>query len=69
THDPAVGPVPAEEELFRLAETDPTAAAGAYAAAARIVPGHTLFREHVLARAARFADPGDTAVLNAIVRD
>ncbi|HUP21240.1 MAG TPA: hypothetical protein VM778_14985 [Gemmatimonadota bacterium] len=67
---PPIGPVPTEEELYRLAETDPAAAAAAYREAIRIVPGATLFREHVLARAARFAaTSADSAIIMGIVRD
>ncbi|HUG40432.1 MAG TPA: hypothetical protein VMM12_08100 [Longimicrobiales bacterium] len=66
----AIGPVPTEEELYRLAETDPAAAAAAYREATRVVPGAALFREHVLARAARFAaTPADSAIIMGIVRD
>ena len=65
-----VGPVPTEEELFRLAETDPTAAEAAYRDARRIVPGATLFRRHVLTRAARFAATAeDSAAIMRIVDD
>jgi hypothetical protein len=53
--DAATGPVPTEEELYRLAETDPAGAAAAYRDAAGIVPGNALFREAVLTRAAIFA--------------
>ena len=68
-HDDAVGPVPTEEELYRLAETDPEALGSAYRAAAAIVEGRRLFREHVLTRAAQFADaPEDrAAILEAVV--
>lgn len=67
---PAVGPVPTEEELFRLAETDPAAAARAYRDATRVVPGHALFREHVLTRAASFAaSAADSTIIMGIVRD
>lgn len=58
--DPAVGPVPTEEELYRLAETDPDAAAAVYREAAGVVPGADLFRESALTRAAFFA-PGAQA--------
>lgn len=65
-----VGPVPTEEELYRLAETDPTAAEAAYRDARRIVPGATLFRRHVLTRAARFAATAqDSATIMRIVDD
>lgn len=68
--DTAIGPVPTEEELYRLAETDPAAAAAAYRDAIRTVPGHQLFREAVLTRAAIFADdPADRAAIMAIVVD
>jgi hypothetical protein len=64
----AIGPVPSEEELFRLAETDPTALDAAYRAAAAIVEGRRLFREDVLTRAAQFADaPADRAAIMAVV--
>lgn len=67
---PAVGRVPTEEELFRLAETDPVAAARAYHQATRVVHGSALFREHVLTRAARFAaSAADSAIIMGIVRD
>lgn len=70
TRDDAVGPVPTEEELYRLAETDPAAALAAYRDASRIVPGASLFREHVLRRAARFAaTPADSAIIMEIVED
>ena len=68
TRDPAVGPVPTEEELFRLAETDPEALADAYRDAAEVVPGRQLFREAVLTRAAMFADsPEDRAAIMTVV--
>lgn len=67
---PGIGPVPTEEELYRLAETDPVAAAAAYRDASRVVPGSSLFREHVLRRAALFAgSPADSATIMEIVRD
>jgi hypothetical protein len=47
SRDPAIGPIPTEEELFRLAETDPAQALAAYRAATRIVSGDRLFREAV----------------------
>lgn len=66
----AVGPVPTEEELYRLAETDPAAAEAAYREAIRVVPGSALFREHVLRRAAQFAPTAaDSAVIMRIVED
>lgn len=65
-----IGPVPTEEELYRLAETDPAAAAAAYRDGARIVPGSSLFREQVLTRAAIFArTPADSALIMEIVED
>lgn len=57
-----VGPVPTEEELYRLAETDPTAAEAVYRNARRTVPGATLFRRHVLVRAARSAITAEDSV-------
>jgi hypothetical protein len=65
--DSAVAAVPTEEEFFRLAELDPDAAAEAYAEAIRVVPGHTLFREAVLTRAALFAAPAPRAAIMRIV--
>lgn len=66
--DPAVGRVPTEEELFRLAETDPEAAASLYEEAATSVPGRTLFRESVLTRAAIFApEPAARATILRLV--
>lgn len=52
-----LGSVPTEEELYRMAETDPAAALAAYREATEVVPGRRLFREAVLTRAAIFA-PG-----------
>ena len=56
-------PAPTEEEIFRLAETDPEAAAalvGELSGASR----PPLFREHILARAATFTpDPEDRVLL------
>lgn len=70
SHDPAVGPVPTEEELYRLAETDPAALARAYRDATRVVPGSTLFRRHVLTRAALFASTSaDSSAIMAVVAD
>ena len=70
SHDPAVGPVPTEEELYRLAETDPAALAQAYREATRVVPGSTLFRRHVLTRAALFASTAaDSSAIMAVVAD
>jgi hypothetical protein len=70
TRDSALGPVPTEEELYRLAETDVDALSRAYATATAEVPGHALFREHVLTRAARFADtPAHRAAIMEIVVD
>ena len=67
---PSIGSVPTEEELFRLAEIDPAAAAAAYRDGARIVEGHQLFREAVLTRAAIFARSADTrAAIMQIVTD
>jgi hypothetical protein len=66
--DAATGPVPTEEELYRLAETDPAGAAAAYRDAAGIVPGNALFREAVLTRAAIFAPtPGARITIMEIV--
>lgn len=68
--DPAVGPVPTEEELYRLAETDPAAATEAYRQARRLVPGRALFRMEVLTRAARFTpSPEDSAAIMRLVAD
>ena len=61
-HTRAIGPVPSEEELYRLAETDPAAALVAYRTAIRVVPGRDLFRESVLTRAAIFASSPDARV-------
>lgn len=70
SRDPAIGPVPTEEELFRLAETDPAQALAAYRAATRIVSGDRLFREAVLTRAATFsADPAARVTVMQIVAD
>lgn len=70
TRDAAVGPVPSEEELYRLAETDPLAAMEAYRDATRTVPGSALFREAVLRRAAVFApSAADSATIMRIVED
>jgi hypothetical protein len=70
SRDPAIGPVPTEEELYRLAETDPGEALATYRAATRIVPGDRLFREAVLTRAAIFAfDPSDRATIMELVTD
>lgn len=54
-HPATVAAVPTEEELYRLAETDPAAAAAAYREATSRVDGSALFREAVLTRAATFA--------------
>ena len=67
--DSGAAPVPTEEELFRLAETDTAAAIAAYRDATRLVPGHTLFRESVLTRAAVFARPAVRAAIMQIVVD
>ncbi|HUF11518.1 MAG TPA: hypothetical protein VMN78_00295 [Longimicrobiales bacterium] len=66
--DSGIGPVPTEEELYRLAETDPTAAMAAYREARRLVAGAALFRKDVLTRAAHFAaSPEDSAAIMRLV--
>lgn len=66
--DTAIGPVPTEEELYRLAETDVEALDRVFRDAVGVVPGHELFRERVLTRAARFAaTPADRAAIMEIV--
>lgn len=68
--DPAIEPVPTEEELYRLVETDPSAAVAAYQEATAVVPGSALFRRHVLERAALFAaTAADSAAIMEIVSD
>jgi hypothetical protein len=58
-----VAVAPSEEEVFRLAETDPQAAAALVAELSNRVD-RPLFREHVLARAAAFTQsPADRVVL------
>jgi tetratricopeptide (TPR) repeat protein len=58
-----VAVAPSEEEIFRLAETDPQAAASLVAELSNRVD-RPLFREHVLARAAAFTEsPADRVVL------
>jgi hypothetical protein len=70
SRDPAIGPVPTEEELYRLAETEPAEALAAYRAATRVVSGDRLFREAVLTRAANFsADPPARVTIMQIVTD
>jgi hypothetical protein len=70
SRDPAIGPVPTEEELYRLAETEPAEALAAYRAATRIVSRDRLFREAVLARAANYsADPAARVTIMQIVTD
>ncbi|HUF70305.1 MAG TPA: hypothetical protein VMM79_16780 [Longimicrobiales bacterium] len=70
SRDPAIGPVPTEEELYRLAETEPAQALAAYRAATRIVSGDRLFREAVLTRAATFStDPAARVTIMQIVAD
>ncbi len=66
---PGSGPVPTEEELYRLAETVPAAAAAAYRDAIRSVPGSDLFREHVLTRAAILArtPPARVSIMELVV--
>jgi len=63
-------PVPSEEELFRLAETDPGELARVYRAVSSQRPGDELFREHVLVRAAIFAEaPADRVTILRVVVD
>jgi len=67
---PGIGPVPTEEELYHLAETDPAEAASAYRDAIRTVRGSELFRESVLTRAAILAPtPTARAAILEIVAD
>lgn len=65
---PGLPAAPSEEELFRLAELDPVEALRVWREASSREPGRPLFREHVLTRAAVFADaPADRAVLMRLV--
>jgi tetratricopeptide (TPR) repeat protein len=58
-----VAAAPSEEEIFRLAETDPQAAAALVADLSNRVD-RPLFREHVLGRAAAFTEsPADRVIL------
>jgi hypothetical protein len=67
---PALPGAPTEEELFRLAELDPEAAARAWREARAREPDRPLFREAVIARVALFtADPAGRVVLRALVAE
>lgn len=67
---PAEPAAPSEEELFRLAEVDPAELARVYREISVRQAGQALFREHVLTRAAIFADaPNDRVVILEIVVD
>lgn len=67
---PAEPAAPSEEELFRLAETDPAQLARVYGEVRARQPDTLLFREHVLVRAAIFADtPEDRVTILEVVVD
>lgn len=70
TVTPAEPAAPSEEELFRLAETDVAELARVYREASARQPGEALFHEHVLTRAAIFAEaPADRVSILEIVVD